>query len=158
MRPSLLRIVGVAVVFLVTGCATVPRASEPLVQQSRTFVPPPGKASVYVIRPYNYIGSCCLWNVTLDFQEFGSLGLRSYLYGVVEPGDHFVGTLTQGISPSRVKFTAVSGHNYFFTISPGFASLAIDALDEEDGRSRVLAFTPSGDNRFELLGSQPPSR
>jgi len=158
MTPPLVRIVGVAAFFLLTACATVPRASDRIVQQSRTFVPPPGKANVYVLRPYNYIGSCCVWSVTLDFQEFGSLGLSSYLYGVVDSGDHVVGSFLHGASPTRAKFTAAAGRNYFFKISPGFASLDIDPLDEEDGRRRVLDYTPSGDNRFEFLDAPPAPR
>src|SRR5262245_27923485 len=38
------------------------------------------------------VGSAIRWSVTLAFMEFGSLGLRAYLYGVVEPGEHFVGS------------------------------------------------------------------
>ena len=154
-RSSLGRAVGIAALLLVTGCATVPKASDRLVQQSRTFGPPPGKANVYVIRPYNFIGSGLLWTVTLDFRAFGTLGLRSYLYGFVEPGEHFVGSSTPGGSPNRVRFTAVEGRNYFFKISPGWN---IDPLDEQAGRSRVLDYTPSGDNQFELLESQSPPK
>ena len=135
------------------ACASVPPASDRLTQQSRAFIPPPGKANVYVVRPYNYAGSCCVWPVSLDFQEFGSLGLSSYLYGVVDPGDHFVGSTLMGSSPTRVKFNATAGSNYFFKISPGFASISIDRLTEEDGRQRVLEYTASGDNRFEFVGA-----
>src|SRR5262249_170393 len=108
-RSCLVRAVGIAALLLVTGCATVPKASDRLAQQSRTFVPALGKVNVYVIRPYNFIGGALRWTVTLDSGEFGSLGLRSYLYGVVEPGEHVVGSLPPqvGGSPNRVGFTAV---------------------------------------------------
>ena len=161
-RSFLVRAVGIAALLLVTGCATVPKASDRLAQQSRTFVPPPGKANVYVIRPYNYIGSGLRWTVTLDSIEFGNLGLRSYLYGVVEPGEHVVGSLPPqvGGSPNQVGFAAVEGRNYFFKVSPGVLGYSVDIepLDEQAGRSRVLDYTPSGDNRFELLESQSPLR
>ena len=94
--------------------------------------------------------------------EFGTLGPRSYLYGVVEPGEHFVGSQPAqvGGSPNQVGFAAVEGRNYFFKVSPGVLGYSVDIepLDEQAGRSRVLDYTPSGDNRFELLESQSPSR
>src|SRR5262249_672491 len=121
----------------------------------RTFVPPPGKANVYVIRPYNFIGSAVLWTVTLDFRAFGNLGLRSYLYGVVEPGEHFVGSSTPGGSPHPVRFSPFHRPHHFFTMSAGWN---IAPLDEQGGRNRVLDYTPSGDTQFELLESQSPPK
>lgn len=156
--PRNLFVVIICLVFSGSGCILPsamprPRASDTLAQQSRTFVPPPGKANVYVVRRYNPIGRLFLFYVTLDFQEFGSLGVQTYLYGFVDPGDHLVSSANS----NRLEFTAVSGRNYFFKVSQGW-SRQIAALDEEDGRSLILDYTPSGDNRFELLGFEPSMR
>jgi len=32
-----------------------------------------------------------LYTLTLDFSELGTLGLRSYLYGAIDPGEHLGG-------------------------------------------------------------------
>src|SRR3979411_1121065 len=96
---------------LLAACASVPPGSDRLAQQAQTFIPPPGKANLYVIRPYNFSGSAGLWNVTLDVNEIGTLGLRSYLYGAIDPGEHVLGSTVQGSSPNRLKFTAEAGRN-----------------------------------------------
>jgi hypothetical protein len=137
------------------------KASDTLTRQSRTFVPPPGKANVYVIRSDNLLGYrfSSLWYVTLDYQRFGNLVPASYLYGVVDPGDHLVKFWTGQTSgqSKALEFNAVSGRNYFFKVSQGW-SRQIAALDEEDGRTLIPDYTPSGDNSFDLLGSQAPTR
>jgi hypothetical protein len=142
---------------LLAGCASVPPGSNDLTQQALTFSPPPGKANLYVIRPYNVVGSVGLWTVTLDFNEIGTVGLRSYLYGAIAPGEHVLGPTIQGTSPNRLKFTAEAGRNYFFKVTPNFsfAGWGFDALDEAEGRERVQEYTLSGDNRFELEGAAP---
>jgi hypothetical protein len=146
---------------LLAACASVPRGSDSLAQQAQTFVPPPGKANLYIVRPYNFTGSAVLYTPTLDFTELGTLGLRSYLYGAIDPGEHFLGTPIQGSTPNRLKFTAEAGKNYFFKVSPAwsFAGWGIDPLDETEGRELVKDYTLSGDSRFELLKeSKPTSR
>jgi hypothetical protein len=122
--------------------------SDRLAQQAQTFVPPPGKASLYVVRPCNFTGSAGLYNV----------GLRSYLYGAIDPGEHFLGSTVQGSSPNRLKFMAEPGRNYFFKVSPAWslAGWDIDPLDEADGRVLVKEYTLSGDSRLELLKDPTP--
>lgn len=138
--------------FIFAGCASVPKGSERLTQQSKSFVAPPGKSNVYVIRPYSYAGSAIVWTVSIDYREFGTLGLSSYLYGAIPPGVHFVGAGGFGGSTStnRVKFKAEEGENYFFKISPGFISITISQIDEEKGKNYVSKFKLSGDNIFEV--------
>jgi hypothetical protein len=116
---------------------------------------------LYIVRPYNFTGSAGLYAVTLDFAEIGTLGLRSYLYGAIDPGEHVLGPTVQGSSPNRLRFTAEAGRNYFFKVYPAWsvAGWSIDTLDETDGRELVKDYTLSGDSRFELLKeSQPTSR
>lgn len=145
---------------LLAACASVPPGSARLAQQAQTFVPPPGKANLYVVRPYNFTGSAGLYNVTLDFNELGTLGLRSYLYGVIDPGEHSLGSTVQGTSPNRHKFIAEPGRNYFFKVSPAwtFAGWDIDPLAEVEGRELVKEYTLSGDSRFELQAPTPTPR
>jgi hypothetical protein len=148
----------IAGLLLLAACASVPRGSDRLAQQAQTFVPPPGKANLYVVRPYHFTGSAGLYSLTLDFNELGTLGLRSYLYGAIEPGEHFLGSTIQGASPNRLKFTAEAGRNYYFKVSPAFsvAGWDFEPLDEADGREMVKNYTLSGDSRFELLKESAP--
>jgi len=150
-RPRLLVL---AAFILVSGCASVPPGSDGLRQQARSFTPPPGKANVYAIRGWSLFEAGIVWPVTLDFTGFGNVGLRSYLYGAISPGDHVLGANLPGPVPSRVTFTAEAGRNYFFEISssPGWlvGTIRIEPLDEEKGRELVQDYNLSADNRFEF--------
>ena len=76
--------------------------------------------------------------------QIGTLSLRSYLYGSIEPGEDVLGATVQGSSTNRLRFTAEAGRNYVFKVSPAwsFAGWAIDPLDEADGRALEVTPTP----------------
>ncbi len=132
-------------------------------QQPLSFTPPPDKAGLYVIRPYHfyndsyYGGSAILFNVSLDYQDCGTLETNSYLFGLVSPGKHALGPANfNGLNSSSlaVHFTAEAGKNYFFTATGKGSSrsrhLQVDPISETDGQAFVRKFKLSGDNRFEL--------
>jgi hypothetical protein len=153
----------------ITGCADrpetelAPEGSPAMKLQALSFAPPPGKAGVYVVRPYHfyndtyYGGSDILLNISLDYQQFGSLETNSYLFGLVSPGKHILGSSIADAFASgsnRGNFTAEAGKNYYFTATGTGISrarhLEIDPISETDGRAYVQKFKLSGDNRFEL--------
>jgi hypothetical protein len=143
----------VGVLILASGCASVPRGSEKLERQARTFVPPPGQANVYAVRMWSALESGIIWPVTLDFQEFGNVGQRSYLYGAIPAGEHVLGVNLPGPVPTRVRFTAEAGRNHFFKLvpAPGWPTgvIRIEPLDEASARALIEDYPASGDNRFE---------
>ena len=138
---------------LAGACASVPRGSEKLERQARSFTPPPGKANVYVVRMWSVLESGIVWPVTFDFREFGNVGQRSYLYGAIEAGDHVLGANLPGPVPTRVRFTAEAGRNHFFKLvpSPGWTAgvIRVEPLDEAAGRALIEEYALSADNRFE---------
>jgi hypothetical protein len=138
---------------LLGGCASVPRGSDRLERQARSFTPPPGKANVYAVRMWSALESGLVWPVTLDFQEFGNVGQRSYVFGPIAAGDHVLGVNLPGPVPTRVRFTAEAGRNYFFKLVPtaGWPTglIRIEPVDEASGRALIQESAPSADNRFE---------
>jgi hypothetical protein len=130
----------------ITGCASVPEGSSTMKQQALSFTPPPEKAGVYVIRPYNYVGSGVLFEITLDHQEFGSLATKSYLFAVVPPGKHVL--RMPNVVSEDTPFTAEAGKNYFFTFKTLWG-VRIDPISEADGQAYVRRYKLSGDNMFE---------
>ena len=132
------------------GCMSVPEGTPAMKQQALSFTPPPGKASVYIIRPYRFTGSAGLFNVSLDYQEFGSLETSSYLFGVVTPGEHVL-RMPHALGV-RAPFTAEVGRNYFFTVMQRLTGYHLDQTTEADGQAYVRKFKLSGDSRFEYQG------
>ncbi len=154
MRAGLWTPVAILGALLLAGsCASVPRGSETLERQARSFTPPPGKANVYAVRMWSVFESGIVWPVTLDFREFGNVGQRSYLYGAIPAGEHVLGANLPGPVPTRVRFTAEAGRNHFFKLVPvpGWLTgvIRIEPLDEAAGRALIEAYALSADNRFE---------
>jgi hypothetical protein len=153
MRTPWTPVVIFGVLLLAGSCASVPRGTEKLERQARSFTPPPGKANVYAVRAWSMLESGLVWPVTLDFREFGNVGQRSYLYGAIAAGDHVLGANLPGPVPTRVRFTAEAGRNHFFKLVtvPGWPAglIRIEPLDEAAGRALIEEYTPSADNRFE---------
>ena len=138
-----------------TGCATVPKASPEFEQQARSFTPAPGKAAVYVYRPYNYTGSALVFPVSIDYKEFGTLANNTYLFGNIDPGSHIIRSGAGMAGSVRPKqFDAEAGKLYFFKVEPGWDHIVITPVDESEGRQRVSKYQLSGDNVFEMEAEQ----
>src|ERR1700743_1169552 len=76
-----------------SGCWTLPQqctGSSEVAQKALNFRPPPGQAGVYLVRTYRFIAHLIPIDTTLDYQEFGSLKVESYLYTTVNPGEHVI--------------------------------------------------------------------
>ena len=130
--------------------ASGPEGASAVKQLALSFTPPPGKAGVYVVRPYHfyndrYYANSAAFLIRLDGQEFGSVGIKTYLFALVPPGSHTFG---------GGNFTVAAGRNYYFTATGAglarFRHLEVEAISETEGQAEVRQFKLSGDNRFEL--------
>lgn len=124
------------------GCASVPMASAEADAASKAFASPPtGKAGVYVFRN-SWAGGALTKSVYLDGALVGETANKVYLYWVVDPGDHTVGTESE-FGNNDVRWHADAGKNYFFRqyikmgVFVGGANL--EAVEEEEGKKEVLA-------------------
>ena len=159
MRPQRLAPSALAVLFmLVTACTSlpVPAASGWLTRQAQSFVPPKGKANIYVIRRTAHLADQALWTVDLDFRGFGTLAAESYLYGWLVPGEHLLALLQDGFVHERATFRVVEGSNYLFVVSAGLLRLHVERLDARTGRELIGRYALSGDDRFEYEPMPPP--
>jgi len=162
--PLLLTVLPVVLATLMTGCKSVPEGSPALKQQALSFTPPPGMAGVYAIRPYQLAGSAILFDISLDYLEFGSLATDSYLFGLVPPGMHVLrvpragGQGAQLTGPGGVgaDFTAEAGRNYFLQLTVGWNAPKITRLSEAEGQKYVKKLKLSGDSRFENRNKTGP--
>ena len=142
---SIVVLIFITMTIALSGCLGVPQGSENLRIQSRNFISPSGKANIYVIRSYNFIGSGELHYVSIDFQEFGILEMNSYLYGFIDPGTHYL----DASSPKVKKINVISGKNYFFKTVRTFINVKIKEINENEGRDLVMKYKLSGNNMFE---------
>jgi len=132
--------------FLLGACATVPPGSAIIQQQANSLVPPEGWGAIYVFRP-GFPPGDNPWRVNLDSKLFGQVTPKSYLYGLVKPGEHSVDLAYAG---SRIRFEARQGENYFFKISlASFPGASLTVIDAEEARHLLADSTLSGLNMFE---------
>lgn len=141
-------IVFTALVTLMSGCQSVPKASSELKQQALSFTPPPGMAGLYVIRPYHFAGSAVNYIFRLDYQDFGSLETKSYLYSPILPGKHFLrqGQVDSGFHAET--FVAKAGQNYYFSIKISINPFI--QIPEAEGQKYVREFKMSGANSYKV--------
>lgn len=128
----------------------MPEGSAAMKQQALSFTPPAGESCVYVIRPPlpGPLG-VPLYYINLDGQEFGSLVPSSFLFGILQPGEHTL-FLNAGMGgTSRIHFTAEAAKNNYFWIEESGATLGLKPITETDGQIYVLKCKPSADNLFD---------
>jgi hypothetical protein len=138
-------------IYFLTGCASVPPASPTFERKALSFTPATGTASIYVYRPYNFRAGGSLFNISLDYKEFGNLEIKTYLFGNITPGSHIIRAEYAGTNRSKpAKFEAEAGKLYFFKVTPGWGIINIESVRESEGRNEVINYSLSGDNVFEF--------
>jgi hypothetical protein len=138
-----------AVLSLMAGCATVPPASNLDRELAISFTPHPESAGVYIFRP-----RACqplatptdlhLSEITLDHISVGQLGVNSFLYLPVAPGEHRI-CRKFGMSWNAAKFKAEAGKNYCFvdSWSAALQTPKVKPITEAEGKAYAQTFTLS---------------
>ena len=135
-----LSIILLAIIF-VSGCATVPMASNAKDTAKKAFnAPPSNKAGLYVYRNSNF-GGALKKNVYLDGKFIGESAPMTYFYRDILPGMHKVSTESE-FSNNDLNLNAQGGKNYFIRqyikmgLFVGGANLELKT--EEQGKKGVL--------------------
>jgi hypothetical protein len=107
------KIAGIGIVlaaFVMGGCASVPMASAEKDVAAKTFVPKPGKASVYVYRNETF-GAAIKMAVVLDGKLVGDTASKTYFLLEITPGKHEL--VSKGENDSVLPLDVQAGNNYF---------------------------------------------
>lgn len=128
-------LVGIA---LITGCASVPMASEERDTQSKTFSVNPDKANIYIYRN-EFIGAAEKMAVDFDGIPIGQTVARSYFALEVVPGKHTLTSKAENVSVLEVE--AEAGENYFIwqEVKLGliYARNKLQMVDEVTGKAGI---------------------
>ncbi len=117
-----------------SGAAVAPEAEE----AAKKFVPPSGKAQVYVVRPSG-AGVAVFYQVKFDGRNIGSMVPGTFVLQQVAPGRHQV-VLFNESNETPVTVDAEAGKNYFVRVA--FSTTAsrdnrTGLVSEEEGRDLV---------------------
>lgn len=125
-------------VVLLSGCATVPMASSGADAEAKKFTPVAGKSLIYVYRNET-LGAAIKMRVSLNGQNAGETGPKTYFMFEVPPGRHEILSHTENVSTLAVN--AEPGRIYFVwqEVKMGLlqARSQLQLVSEEVGRAGV---------------------
>lgn len=128
-----------AMVVLVTGCASVPMASLEDDSQGKRFAAKADKSSIYVFRNESFGGAISM-TVSLNGKVAGQTGPQTYFLWEVDPGSHEIASHTENVS--TLKLTTEAGKAYYVwqevKMGAFMARSLLQQVDEEIGRKGVL--------------------
>lgn len=124
-----------------SGCASVPMASQEQDTAAKRFVAPEGeKAGLYVFRNSNF-GAALKKLITLDGNSLGQSAPMTYFYKDIAPGKHKLTTQAE-FGDNQIEFVAEKGKLLFIRnyIKMGtfVGSANLEQVGEEEGMKAVL--------------------
>ena len=128
----------VALLALLSGCASVPMTSNEEDAQAKTYAVKPGKANIYVYRNET-MGAAITMSVSLNGRIQGQTAAKTYFLFEVDPGNYDITSHTENVETLRVA--AASGKNYFIwqEVKMGLMTprSTLHQVDEATGRKGV---------------------
>jgi hypothetical protein len=140
MNKQKLLVLGIffAALSVMSGCASVPMASDEKDIAAKTFRVQPGKSNIYVYRNES-IGAAVKMEVDLDAKQIGSTAAKTYLLMVVQPGKHTITSHAE--NDDNFTVDALPDKNYFLwqEVKMGmlYARTKLHLVDEQTGKSSV---------------------
>lgn len=128
----------VALLLLVSGCASVPMASKEEDAAAKTFRVPPDKGRIYVYRNER-MGQALKIPITLDGKLMGSTLKNTFFAFDVSPGAHEVGCVAETSAKTAVDVKAGGAVYVWQEMKMGMwqARCAMNVVDEKKGREDV---------------------
>ncbi len=131
----------VAVVVLLTGCASVEMASKAESAKAKEFNPPAqGNAGVYIYRN-SFMGRALKKDIWIDGKCIGESAPDVFFYTEVEGGKNYKVDTESEFSPNTLELMFEDGKNYFIRqfikIGVFVGGAGLEQIDEEQGKTDV---------------------
>lgn len=126
---------------LISGCATVPMASNADDAAAKQFTTPPaGESGLYIYRD-SFMGGALKKNIYVDGKMIGESAPNMYFYKLVPAGEHKLGTESE-FSENYLSLITEPEKNYFIRnyikmgVFVGGANL--EQIDENKAKESIL--------------------
>lgn len=123
---------------LISGCASVPMASDEQDAKAKTFAVPKGKSNIYIYRNEN-MGAANKMPVAVDGKLIGDTVAKSFIFLTVNPGKHTVLSKTE--NDSTLDLVTQPNKNYFIWQEVKMGAWAprskLQLVDEATGKKGV---------------------
>lgn len=137
-KKQLLLVAFLAAASIMSGCASVPMASDQKDAEAKTFRVQPGKSNIYVYRNES-MGGAVKMEVDVDGKQVGTTAAKTYLVVTVKPGKHTL--VSHAESESDLVVDAQPGKNHFVwqEVKMGalYARSRLQLVDEQTGKAGV---------------------
>ena len=100
----------------IVGCATVPLASPESDEAAQRFMPPEGKANLYVARSNSSYGGAVSFKVVVDEEVVGEIAPGTFFLVAIDPGKHSIAA-TSIQNSAKAIVDAEAGRNYFYEVT-----------------------------------------
>lgn len=138
--------------WLLVSCVSLPESDGKLKEMAESYVPPKGKAGIYVLSP-GASKNVFTMHIEIDGSLFGALANGYYIYGWVSPGEHKL--ISRGGLPAQeeYEFIAEAGNNYFFLATEKFPlPIAIfEPIESRHAKEEISKRKLTKNNVFESL-------
>jgi hypothetical protein len=123
---------------VMSGCASVPMASDEKDVAAKTFKVQPGKSNIYVYRNES-MGGAVKMEIDLDGKQVGTTAAKTYLLLTVDPGKHTL--VSHAESDSTLAVDTKPGKNHFVwqEVKMGalYARSKLQLVDEKTGMAGI---------------------
>ncbi len=123
---------------VMSGCASVPMASDEKDAAAKTFRVQPGKSNIYVYRNESF-GGVIPMTVSLDGKLAGQTGAQTYFMWELEPAPHDVKSTAENTVSLKLNTEAGKAYYIWQEVKMGFwmARSLLQQVDEQTGRKEV---------------------
>jgi len=125
---------------LMSGCASVPKASKEKDAAAKTFAAPAaGQSGIYIYRD-SFVGQALKKNVYIDGKLIGESSNKVFFYSALPAGTHKLSTESE-FSDNAIELKTEEGKNYFVEqyIKMGVfvGGAALKPVSETEGKKAV---------------------
>jgi hypothetical protein len=131
--------VGAALVFLFSGCASVPMAVSERDAKSKEFLTSPDRASIYIYRNENF-GAAIPLTISVNKRTLGQTAARTFFHISVAPGRYTIDSISENVSTLNINVDASKNYFIWQEVKMGMwsARSAVQQVDDAKGRAGVL--------------------
>lgn len=135
---SLILVVAALAIATLSGCASVPMASEAQDAEAKQFMPPKGKANIYVYRN-EFLGGAVAMEIDLDGKQVAVTRANNFVRLIVAPGKHTITSHAENEDTVEVMAKAGKNHYVWQEAKMGFvmARTKLHLVDEQTGQQGV---------------------
>ncbi|TCV96384.1 uncharacterized protein DUF2846 [Luteibacter rhizovicinus] len=128
----------VAVVLVVSGCASVPMANKGADAEAKQFAPIADKATVYIYRD-EIMGAAIKMHLLVDGAAVGDTAAKTYVQIFLSPGQHVITSKAENDTTLSVDVQAGRSYYVWQEVKMGilYARSALHLVDESKGQTAV---------------------